>query len=195
MEGQASRFLLIVRERVRLGHEAAYDDNERQIAAACAALKCPHAYLALTTVTEPTDVWWLNAFASLEERHSVEASYTDNGPLMAAIAPLAARKHTFRESIASTMTESRSDLSASALRIAGSRFFVVTTVAESQAAMGTVFQAPDGSRFTFAVAHKADAADDLGARMGTSARILRVRPEWSFPDQDWIAADPGFWKP
>ena len=101
----------------------------------------------------------------------------------------------FRESIASTMTESRSDLSASALRIAGSRFFVVTTGSESQAAVGTVFQAPDGSRFIFAAAHKADAADDLGARMGTSARILRVRPEWSFPDRDWIAADPGFWKP
>ena len=195
MDGQAARFLLIVRERVRLGSEDAYDDNERQIAAACTALKCPHAYLALTTVTEPTDVWWLNAFASVEERHSVEASYAGNGPLMAAIAPLAARKHTFRESIASTMTEFRRDLSASALRVAGTRFVAVTTGFEGQAAVGSVYQAADGSRFTFAVAQKADAAYDLGARMGTSARILRVRPEWSFPDQDWIAADPGFWKP
>jgi hypothetical protein len=47
----ASRFLVIARERLRPGREAAYHKNEVRIATICATLNCPHPYVALATDT------------------------------------------------------------------------------------------------------------------------------------------------
>ena len=194
MDDRTSRFLLVVRERLRPESEEAYDRNEQQLATACATLNCPHPYLALATVAGPTEVWWLNTFASLEERDSLHASYARNEPLMAAMEPLSRRKEVFRESITSTMMEFRRDRSASALRIHGARFFVITEESDERAAIGAVFQATDGRRVVIASARAPGIGADLGVRMGPGATILSVRPEWSFPDEAWIAADPEFWK-
>jgi len=194
MNERTPRFLLIVRERLRLGTEDAYDRNERQLAVACATLKCPHPYLALTSTAGPGEVWWLNAFASQEERDGVDASYARNEPLMAAVTPLSKRKVDFRESLTSTMTAFRRDLSTSTLRLDGVRFFVITEGPDDRAAIGAVFQAADGRRFVIASATEPGAAEDLGMRMGPGAAILGVRPQWSFPDETWVAADPEFWK-
>ena len=90
-------------------------------------LKCPHPYLALSSVKGPTEVWWLNAFTSPEERDDLEAAYARNEPLMAVMRPLGKRKEDFRESFTSTMTRYRQDLSGGAqLRIAGTRFLSST---------------------------------------------------------------------
>jgi hypothetical protein len=126
MEEKDPEFLLIAHERLRPGSEEAYDKNELQLATVCATLKCPHPYLALATVTGPKEVWWLNAFASQEERDGLDASYASNEPLITAMRPLGKRKEDFRESFTSTMTEFRRDLSKSALRIGGARFLVIT---------------------------------------------------------------------
>ena len=195
MDERTPRFLLIVRERLRLGTEDAYDRNERQLAAACATLKCPHPYLALADTTRPRDVWWLNAFASLEEKDSVDASYACNEPLMAAMTPLSKRKEDFRESLTSTMTAFRRELSTSTLRLDGARFLIITTAHDDRATAGAVFQADDGRRFVIASASEHGVAEDLGSRMGPGATFLAVRKEWSFPDEAWVAADAGFWKP
>jgi hypothetical protein len=194
MDERPPQFLLIVRERLRPGSEEAYDKNERQAATVCATLKCPHPYLALATVTGPREVWWLNAFASQEERDSLDASYARNEPLMTAMRPLGKRKEDFRESITSTMTEFRPDLSTSTLRIAGARFLIITAAQDERAAIGAVFQATDGRRFVIASASGRGVAEDLGARMRPGATILAVHPQWSFPDEAWIAADPEFWQ-
>ena len=93
------QFLLIVRELLRPGNEAAYDANELKIAAACATLKCPHPYLALVSADNPREVWWLNAFASSEERDGLDAAYARNEQLMAALAPLGKRKEDFRSAV------------------------------------------------------------------------------------------------
>jgi hypothetical protein len=91
-------FLLIVRERLRPGCEEAYDTNEVRLAAVCAKLQCPHPYLALASTAGPKEVWWLNAFASQEERDGLDAAYARNEPLMAAMRPLGKRKEDFRAS-------------------------------------------------------------------------------------------------
>ena len=194
MDERPPQFLLIVRERLRPGREEAYDENERQLAAVCATLQCPHPYLALVTVNGPKEVWWLNAFASQEERDSLDASYARNEPLMTAMRRLGKRKEDFRESISSTMTEFRRDLSTSTLRIDGARFLVITAAPDERPAIGAVFQAPDGRRFVIAPASERGVAEDLGARMGPGATILAVQPQWSFPAEAWIAADPEFWQ-
>jgi len=194
MDQRTPQFLLIVRERLRPGSEEAYDQNERQLAAVCARLKCPHPYLALVTVTG-REVWWLNAFASQQERDRVDASYAGNEPLMAAMEPLAKRKEDFRESISRTMTEFRRDASGSTLRIDGARFLIVAAAQGDGASIGAVFQATDGGRFVMATARERGVAEGLGARLGQGAIVLGVHPQWSFPDEAWIAADREFWRP
>lgn len=190
------KFLLIVRERLRPGAEEAYAKNELEIAAACAALQCPHPYLALGSVAGPKEVWWLNAFASGEEKDELAPAYARNAPLMARLGPLGKRKEGFRESLITTLTKYRADLSArAAWRVGGARFFVVGNVTEAERqANGVVFESSDGQLFAFAPATSRAAADSMASRASPDAMILAVEPQWSFPAESWIAADPDFWR-
>jgi hypothetical protein len=191
---ETPRFLLIVRERLRPGSDDAYDKNELQLASVCATLKCPHPYLALASVAGPEEVWWFNAFASQEERDDLNSAYARNEPLMAAMGPLGKRKEDFRESFTSTMTEYRSDSSRGAtLRIAGARFFIINTSQDEGRAAGAVFESSHGERFAIASASDRAAAEDIAARSGAGAVVLAVQPQWSFPAEKWVGADPEFW--
>ncbi|HEU4616543.1 MAG TPA: hypothetical protein VFV10_00800 [Gammaproteobacteria bacterium] len=192
--GTAPRFLLIVRERVRADRYEAYGRNEIELAAASAAFDCPHPYLALVSVAAPTDVWWLNAFASEEERDGIGAAYARNEALMTALTPLGERKEGFREALTTTMTRYRADLSdGRALELSGARFLVVSSDRYEGTPEGAVFQASDGRRSEFAPAANRAEAGSLAVRMGGGATILAVQPQWSFPARDWIEADPELW--
>jgi hypothetical protein len=195
IEEKTPQFLLIVRERLRPGSEEAYNENELQLATVCATLRCPHPYLALATVAGPKEVWWLNAFASREEKDRLDESYASNEPLMAAMQPLGKRKEDFREAFSSTMTEYRGDLSSgSVLRIAGARFLVIHTTQDGRAVTGPVFQAADGKQFVIASVNNRAAAEDLAQQFGSGAIIVAVQPQWSFPAESWIDADPELWR-
>jgi hypothetical protein len=185
------RLLLIVREQLRPGTEGDYADNELQIAAACGKFECPHPYLALASLAEPREVWWLNAFASSEEKDRVGAAYARNESLMAALRPLGARKEAFRQALTTTLTAHRPDVSTSSWRIGGARFFVVNLAGVGEAA-GSVFESPDGDRFDIASAESRVAAERLAAR-APGSMLLAVEPQWSYPDASWVAADPEFW--
>lgn len=187
-------FLLIVRERLRPGMEEAYDENELELAATCAALKCPHPYLALASVAGPKEVWWLNAFASREERDQLEAAYARNKPLMAKLIELGTRKEGYREVLSTTLTEYRSDLSSGVvLQLAGARFLVMTITHDEREIGGAVFESSERERFVVTAANTRAAAEQLVVRAGPGSMILAVQPQWSFPAEAWIAADPDFW--
>lgn len=191
---QPPQFLLIVRERLRPAMDEAYRKNELEIAAACATLKCPHPYLALASVVGPKEVWWLNAFASQEEKDQLEAAYARNEPLMSKLRPLGKRKEGFREALTTTLTEYRRDLSGGAVwRVVGARFFVISVAQDERQAVGSVFESPDGERFVVASADSRAAAERIAARAGPRSMVLAVQPQWSFPAEAWIAADPDFW--
>lgn len=191
-EEQAPQFLLIVRERLRPGMEEAYRRNELELAAACATLKCPHPYLALASVAEPKEVWWLNAFASQEEKDQLEPAYARNEPLMARLRLLGKRKEGYREGLTTTLTEYRPKLSGAAVwRVAGARFFVINII--QREAVGAVFESSDGERFVVASTDSRAAAERIAARAGPGSMILAVQPQWSFPAEAWLAADPDFW--
>ena len=49
--------LLIVREQVRQGRQVDYDRNERAIARLCRQWGGPNAYIALTALGSPGEVW------------------------------------------------------------------------------------------------------------------------------------------
>src|SRR5262249_9308562 len=194
-QDKTPQFLLIVRERLRPGSEEAYDKNELQLATVCATLKCPHPYLALATLAGSKEVWWLNAFASQEERDGLEASYASNESLMVAMRPLGKRKEELRDAFTSTMTEYRPELSGRyVLQIAGARFFVIHTGLDQRIAKGAVFQAADGQQFVIASATNRTAAENLAQQFGPGAIIVAVQPQWSFPAESWIDADPEFWR-
>jgi hypothetical protein len=190
---QPPSLLLIVRERLRAAMVDAYARNEREIAASCAALNCPHPYLALAS-DERLEVWWFNAFTSEDEQKAVESAYARNDALMARLAPLGERKAEFRESLSTTLTRYNREASGGAtLQIAGARFVVVApNQLETQTGAG-VFEAADGQRFVVAPAPTRAAADRIAARLGPDTTLLAVRPEWSYAAAAWIAADPGFW--
>jgi hypothetical protein len=58
-----------------------------------------------------------------------------------------------------------------------------------------VFEAADGMRYIVRSAASQDEAQKISEAAGLDdARVLAVRPRWSFPAKEWIAADPGFWK-
>ena len=196
MQEGTPQFLLIVREWVRPGNEAAYDANERQIAAACATLKCPHPYLALVSVDNSREVWWLNAFASSEERDVLDAAYARNERLMAALAPLGKRKEDFRSAVSTIRVRYRPDVSGQAsVTIAGARFLVVSATKGQEEWPGSVFESADGDWFRIASAPAREVAAEIAVQFGSGATMLAVQPQWSFPAEAWIRADPDFWKP
>ena len=165
-----------------------------QLAAVSAALKCPHPYLALASVVGPKEIWWFNAFASRDERDGLDSAYTRNEPLMAAMQVLGKRKVDFRETFTSMMTEYRRDLSGGeVLRITAARFFVIDTSQDHGRSSGAVFESSDGKRFVIASANDRAAAADIASRSGRGAMILAVQPQWSFPAEAWVGADPEFW--
>jgi hypothetical protein len=60
---------------------------------------------------------------------------------------------------------------------------------------GTVFEAPDGTRVVVEPAQTRREADVAQARAGQESNVFAVRPSWSFPAREWIAADSSFWQP
>jgi hypothetical protein len=189
------QFLLIVREWLRPGSEAAYHENELQLAAACATFNCPHPYLALVSVDNAREVWWLNAFASAEERDVLNDAYARNEPLMAARVPLGRRKEDFREAVTTIQTTYRSDVSGHAgLVIAGAHFLVVSATKNRNASSGSVFESSNGDWFRIAPASTRATAEKIAVQFGSGATILAVQPQWSLPDETWIGADPEFWR-
>jgi hypothetical protein len=192
---ETPQFLLIVREWLRAGSEDAYNDNELRLAAACATFKCPHPYLALASLSKPTEVWWLNLFGSAQERDGLDDAYQRNEPLMAVLVPLGKRKEDFRDALTTIRMTYRPDLSSrSGLRIAGARFLVVSVIADQNELSASVFQASNGEWFKIAPAPTRAVADEVATRFGSGAVILAVQPQWSFPAQTWVQADPDFWR-
>jgi len=188
------QLLLIVRERLLPGSEEAYGKNEVEIATACATFGCPHPYLALASIAGAEEVWWLNAFASQQEMDLLEPAYARNERLMAKLRPLGTRKQGFRQALMTTLTRYRPNLSSGAgWRVNGARFFVVDVSRDEREAVGDVFESSDGERFVIASADRRAAADRIAARAGQGSVILAVQPQWSFPAEAWIAADPDFW--
>jgi len=192
---QTPNVLLVVREHVRPDSAKVYAKNESEIAGICARLKCPHPYLALASLYGPREVWWLNVFESQQDKERVDRAWAGNATLMAQLRPLGKRKEQLRQGLTTTLATYRPDLSTGViLRINGARFFVITVRHDRHNADGAVFESPDGQYFAITPAETRDVADRAAARAGAGSRILAVQPQWSFPADSWIAADPVFWK-
>ncbi len=195
MADQPPKILQIYRESLNAGEEAAYKAIEDETVRVCVELKCPHPHLALESILPPTEVWWLNAFASDEERERVEQAYTRNKPLMSALERNSARKALVTGPPVNVYTFYRPALSrGTPWTLIGARFVVATVTRGDAGGEGSVFETADGVRYVLKPVRTRAEADAEAAARGPSARILAVRPYWGFPAHEWIAADPDFWR-
>jgi hypothetical protein len=187
--------LQIFRERLKPDIETIYSETEERIARFCAERNCPNRYLALASLTLPRDVWWLNEFSSRAEMDGVTEFYARNQALTEAMQELAQGKAMLTEVPADLITSFRPDLSeGSDWRIGELRFAVIRRLPAAMPTAGQVFEAPDGSAFVFAAASTREEADRLAAALGDGATLFEVRPEWSYPSDDWVSRNPDLWR-
>jgi hypothetical protein len=186
------QFLQVVREPITAGREQAYEAVESETAVACVTLKCPHPHLALETLVDPTVVWWFNFFDSEAQRLAVTRAYEGNDSLMETLRRNSERKSRYTGDVSDTILRHRPDLDGdSTWAIAGARFVVVSISRSERRADGPVFEAPDGTYY--AVQPRRTLEEAERAVRDAADIVLRIRPTWGLPAQEWIDADPDFW--
>jgi predicted methyltransferase len=185
--------LHITTERITPGREAEYGAIEEHLADACARLGCPNDYLALESEGSPKEVWWLVPYAQEADVDRVAAAYAANEPLLAELrAGTAAKKGTADEP-ASVLATIRPELGAPLPWRVGMDELVVIAEALAATAPASVFEAQDGRRFALTTAASRAEAHAIAARFGGRARVMSVRPSWSRPAAQWVAANPTLW--
>lgn len=186
--------VLIAREPLVAGRETAYREIEEETARLSAKLGCPHPYLAMESLTGPKEIWWFNGFDSPEDQRQVGEAYEKNAPFAAALKRNSDRKAPVTGKVIEVIAQYRPELTSGVPWILGHGRFVVIAVSKDRPrSAGTVFQAADGTFFVFSPARTRTQADHLAASIPGSI-IVVVRPSFSFPAKDWVAADPRFWR-
>jgi hypothetical protein len=187
------RILYIYRDSLKRGVDSTYRAIEDQGAQICADLKCPNPYLALEALSGPHEVWWLNAFAGEADTTRVVNAYAANRPLMDALGAVAKRKDNLIGTPIKGYAIYRPDLSrGAAWSVAGARFMLVTVTRSRRSAEGSVWEAADSMLYVFRPVRTRRRAEALAGEQG--ARVFAVRPNWSMPAPEWVAADPDFWR-
>jgi hypothetical protein len=187
--------LQVFREPLKPRVEAEYDRIESDTARKCAALRCPHPYLALESVTGPREVWWFNGYDSAADQKEVVDAWVRNKAALALLARNSKRKARLTDKPIEVFASYRDDLSAGPPWLIGrGRFLVITVSKNGPRVNGAVFETDDGIRFVIGPARTREEADAAAAGAGAQSRVFAVRPSWSHPAEDWIAADPEFWR-
>ncbi len=182
----APRFMYIYRDSLKAGVDSAYRVIEDDGAQICADFHCPNPYLALESLSGPHEAWWVNAFASDADTARVAQAYATNRPLAEALGAIAKRKKTLIGTPIQGFAVLRPHLSrGAAWSVAGARFMVVSITRSRRPAEGWVWEMADSTLYIFR---------PVKTRQQAEARIFAVRPNWSMPAPDWVAADRDFWR-
>jgi hypothetical protein len=195
-QSRPPQILQVYRDPLKPGSHAAYREIEQDIARACAELGFPHPYLAIEPLTGPEEVWFFNGWDSEAEQKQVADAYAKNAPLVKALETHARRKASLASEPVNVFVNYRQDLSrGTPWRMGLGRFLVITVTRSNRRIDGTVFEAADGTRFVLLPVKTRPEADAKAAAAGSEARVFAVRPYWSMPAKEWVAADPVFWQP
>jgi hypothetical protein len=187
------RLMYIYRDSLKRGVDSTYRVIEDEAAQICADLKCPNPYLALESLSGPHEAWWLNGFASAADTTRVVNAYAANRPLTEALGAVAKRKDTLIGTPIKGFGVYRPDLSRGPTWwVAGARFMLVTVTGSRRPAEGSVWEAADSTLYILRPVRTRQAAEAQAREQG--ARIFAVRPNWSMPAPEWVAADPDFWR-
>jgi hypothetical protein len=187
------RIMYIYRDSLKRGVDSTYGAIEDEAAQLCADLKCPNPYLGVESLSGPHEAWWLNAFASEADTTRVVNAYARNRPLMDALGTVAKHKDSLVGTPIKGFGVYRPDLSRGpAWSVAGARFMLVTVTRRRQPSEGSVWEMADSTLYILRAARTRQQAEVLARDQG--ARIFAVRPNWSMPAPEWVAADPAFWR-
>jgi hypothetical protein len=69
---------------------------------------------------------------------------------------------------------------------------VVAVTRRRRRADGWVWEMRDSTLYIFRPVETRHDAEALAGKL--DARVFAVRPNWSMPAPEWVAADPGFWR-
>jgi hypothetical protein len=189
----APRFMYIYRDSLKRGVDSAYRVIEDDGARICAELRCPNPYLALESLSGPHEAWWLNVFATEVDTARVARIYATNRALATALDGVARRKAALIGTPVQGFAVYRRDLSRGpAWSVAGARFVVVTVTRDRRAADGSAWAMADSTVYVLRPVPARREADALARQ--ANARVFAVRPNWSMPAPEWVAADPAFWR-
>jgi hypothetical protein len=189
----APRFMYIYRDSLKRGVDSAYRVIEDDGARICAELRCPNPYLALESLSGPHEAWWLNVFATEVDTARVARIYATNRALATALDGVARRKAALIGTPVQGFAVYRRDLSRGpAWSVAGARFVVVTVTRDRRAADGSAWAMADSTVYVLRPVPTRREADALARH--ANARVFAVRPNWSMPAPEWVAADPAFWR-
>jgi len=188
------KILYIYREFWKSGTQAALDRIDAEAARMCIDLGCPHPYLGIESLTGPKEVWYLNGFRSFGEQEQVREQYTKKD-LFATMSRFTQQRDPFQsEPGKDAYSYYRPQLSRGIPWILGKgRFLVIAVTSASPTLDGTVFETEQGMRFIVTPAETRTEADAKLSSAGSSAKLFAVRPQFSMPAPEWVAADPSFW--
>jgi hypothetical protein len=169
---------------------------EMDAAQICIRLKFPHRYLVLESLAGPKEFWYLNAFDSQADMVEVGRQYEGNKALTSALAENLRRKAPYLAAESTNVfLDYRPDLGGGTPWLMGhGRFLVAAWTKESVGTRGTVFEGPDGTRLVIRAVQSRAEAESMAAAAGTGARVLAIHPELGWPDEEWVTADPEFWR-
>lgn len=189
----APRFMYIYRDSLKRGVDSAYRAIEQDAAQICADLRCPNPYLAIESLSGPHEAWWLNTFLTAADTARVARAYATNRALSQALGVVAVLKASLVGAPVQGFAVYRHELSRGrAWSVAGARFIVVTVTRAQRPANGSVWAMADSTLYVLRPVRTRQAADVLARQRG--ARVFAVRPNWSMPAPEWVAADPDFWR-
>jgi hypothetical protein len=124
-----SPIVYIDREQVKPGRLAQVVQMEEGAARFCATARCPNPYLALSSITGPTEIWWINGFDSADTMERVWRDYAANEQISRELNRVAADKADFVFPAQNIIARYRDDLSSSSsTTFAYSRFISISQI-------------------------------------------------------------------
>jgi hypothetical protein len=158
--------------------------------------KFPHRYLVLESLTGPKEFWYLNGFDSQAEMDEVSREYLGNKALTSALAVNLKRKAPYLAADSTNVfLNYRPELSGGTPWVMGHGRFLVTVWTKALAGTGgTVLEGPDGNRLVIRALRTRAEAESMAAAAGAGIHVFAIHPELGWPDEEWVTADPEFWR-
>jgi hypothetical protein len=124
-----AKIIQIYREGVRPGAMPKYQQIEASAAIFCAKANCPNPYLAMTSITGPNEVWWVNGFDTVETMERVWHDYASNEQIMRQLDEVAGQKVDLVFPSVTLLAHFRDDLSFSSnTTFASARYMSISVV-------------------------------------------------------------------
>ena len=142
------------------------------------------------------EVWFLNWWESEAEQKRVADDYAKNAPLVEALEKKGKRKASFILEPVEMFARCRRELnSGTPWDMGRGRFLVIAVTKAEREVDGRCLRLQTEQSLCCSRPARVKRLLAKAAAAGSEARVFAVRPYWSMPASEWVAADPDFWEP